>query len=382
MAVPVFVYFTLAFFYYAKTSVTNLNTAGNLYLKHGQTVVPPDEFISEYNRKLFPELLFPGLFLLTLLFIFATEMKGYAPSFFGWVQSSFSSEWFGSTLEQLNAKNIQFIEEKFVGVGYGGIKIIGVMGGSGNFPLHCIFLILSLSFQAFFFSYAIWLFLKIAFFLAIIFIGLKNGADGIEKAAMAKVPKSGLPPTTEDTRGIFIQLNFEDENRRFGLGELDKVYNYSSALVFIGSLAFFFQTAINGSKGTSFWSNPNLRMISQPIAILVVVSMLVIIGLIPVSIFGVMTRDSQEKQKRSLMVRKKKLSSQSGFDREMKEIDKGIILADEQRPWPRGDKTYAFLSLGSLALILLPFIGLMDGVPDFVKILFDLPAKATAIFCK
>ena len=179
-----------------------------------------------------------------------------------------------------------------------------------------------------------------------------------------------------DAAGLRLEPDFQDSlDRRFGLGQIDNLYNAVLVLVLLASIAFFLQAVANLGKGTYFFSaRPGIQSIGQLFVLLAIMGMIVLVLFFPTVTFLllIVRARSKELARLSAEMRKHKgnldapgPASNLESGEQVRRLRERFEIAKQQTLLPFGNRVFRRLLLVSvLLLVILPVaVASLPGSP-------------------
>jgi hypothetical protein len=234
---PIFIFFTVQFIYKAHYALQHLTVSGQLTTKD-DAGDDPLALLGATNRRIFRPSLLVALFLVQFLLVVGTEFRprtgDYYKLAFGYVQAPFIQTYgVGSTLKDLQARGREIADmEKINQETLGDWRLEQIKGGpapGASRAVFWLFLFFALLVQVLFLPLAIWIVLKGAFLLFFVYRAVEPNPGG----------------------RVVLNLDFKDQDKAFGLADLNNAYKSLLVLVFIGAGGMATAVFTNYMKGTS-----------------------------------------------------------------------------------------------------------------------------------
>jgi len=345
----------------------------------------PLAIIARHNRKLCG-IAIPIIVLFVITLVAVPEYRGLHRVAFGWVQALYVESRQGATLsplqdqdnreQRISLPRIEKLMKSNPGCAVQVLKVergsVGRNRGDRVIPF-AIFLAVALGLQVVFVAYVLLFAVKIIFLFVLLIRSLLNGPN----------------------QRIRLELDFEDENRQFGLSGLDLIYNSFLTMVALQAFTFLLARLANIPKGSSFFSGAaGWELVGQ--AVLFAVAFLALALLIggPVIVGARLLQTVVEERLKKIdaemealkreISRRRDLRIKQELQTELRSLQMRKELAQQQRPWPRKNSLYRKLLLASfLLLFILPIgieaFGLLEGgwplthlMDSLAKFLYDL----------
>jgi serine/threonine protein kinase len=345
----------------------------------------PLAIIARHNRKLCG-IAIPIIVVFVVTLVAVPEYRGLHRVAFGWVQALYVGGHEGATVrplqdqdnrdQRISLPRIEKLLKSNLGCAVRILKVERGRGGRDRGDLaipFAIFLAVALGIQMVFLVFVLLIAVKLVFLFVLLIRSLLNGPN----------------------QRIRLELDFEDENRQFGLSGLDMIYNSFLTMIALQSSTFLLARLANIPKGSSFFSGAaGWELVGQ--AVLVVITSLALALLIagPVVVGARLLQtvveehlkkiDAELKALKSEIARQRDLRTKQELQEELRSLQMARELAQQQRPWPRKNSLYRRLLLVSfLLLFILPIgieaFGLLEGgwplihlMDSLAKFLYDL----------
>lgn len=320
----------------------------------------PLAIIARLNRRFF-RITLPLFALFALVVVGVPEYRGLSRVAFGWVQALYVRDHVGKQLEKLpgKAEVLPRLRRERGCV----VTVASVEGGHGSVDRaqwlapFAAFLAVALGLQMVFIVIVLWLAAKIIF-LFVLLIRLLN-------------------PAPRDDATLRLRLDFEDEQRRFGLGALDAVHNAFLMMIVLLAATFLLTRLANVPKGTSFFSaQPGWELIGQALLLLVGLSALalLLIGPVVISMRLLETAviehlkklDRQEASLKRELAAARDEQARQELQAALRALLARRELAQQQRAWPRRNSFHRRALLVTFGLLLALPIGIeaLAAEPD------------------
>ncbi len=345
----------------------------------------PLAIIARHNRKLCG-IAIPIIVVFSITLVAVPEYLGLHRVAFGWVQALYVGNRVGAAVGPLQDQDnpdrrvsLPRIEKQLKSYPGCEVQVFRVERGSGyrnrgdRIIPFAIFLAVALGLQIVFTAYVLLFAVKIIFLFVLLIRSLLN--DTIQRIRLA--------------------LDFEDENRQFGLSGLDMIYNSFLTMVALEAFAFLLARLANIPKGSSFFSGAaGWELVGQ--AAMVVIAFLglalLIFGPIIVGMRLLQTVveerlkkiDAEIEALKRAIARQRDSRIKQELQEELRSLQMKRELAQQQRPWPRKNSLYRRLLLANfLLLFILPIgieaFGWLEGggplthlMDSLAKFLYDL----------
>jgi hypothetical protein len=322
----------------------------NLYLTSGEGNETPSKRIGKHNQRIFRVIL-PMSFLLSAYTVYTNEYGTYDAKHIGWVQApKFGDKWSamdGQSINEIVFELPRHLEhfrsedpQKASGIWLVHSRrgcAIGPRGDRFAYP----FLTLALGHQILSYALGMWIAAKMLFVLIVFFV------------VFCRIDQ-------EHAQGLRIRLKFHDEEKRFGLGSLDEVYDNALIVVFLAAIGVLlqFQNSFKDTASALQDQGQLARFLSFAIPGIVVGAFV----LLPVFAFAVLVSNAKRKEHLRLI---------GEFDGAQTEAHRDIVeervrLLRKQRTWPRDDKQFYGLVILIITLIIFIPMGMADVGPKWV----------------
>ena len=202
------------------------------------------------------------------------------------------------------------------------------------------FLTVALGIQMVFIVFALWIGAKIVFLFVLLTRSLLNH------------PKQRLR----------IQLDFEDEKCRFGLSDLDMIYNSYLTMVVLVSAVFLLSRVANVPKGTSFFSGMSgWLLVGQVLLFVFGLLALALLTVGPVAIGARLLETAVSRHLKKIAQEGDTIKRQIARQQDqhtklelqvlLRSLQERRELVSQQRPWPRKNSLYRKKLLASFTLL-------------------------------
>jgi hypothetical protein len=317
--------------------------------------------IATRNRRYF-RYATPAIAVTAVCFVAIPEIVYRNNHAFGWVQADTAGSYLGSTYAALRQTGrigeLAAVEGLCEGC---SATVASVANRSGRLflppaLLFASFLGSALLHQMVLSAFLIWIGAKIVFFFGLLSTALVGGA----------------------THGVRLAPDFQDQDDyRFGLGQLDSAYYVMLGLVAAGAIALFLQAAGNISKGTYFLAgDPAPALLGQAVLLLATVGLLAILLVTPAGVFLFLTIKAVNEEMARLSTVRRSLerelaAARSADEREQLRVDLEAVrlqrkTAKKQSLLPLRQPAFiALLVATCLLLLVLPFaVRWLGGAPS------------------
>jgi hypothetical protein len=256
-----------------------------------------------------------------------------------------------------------------------GVRKVGPNLDTMSWTAYWLFFYSVITVEACFQAFAVWLVVKILFWLITIYRCLPEATD----------------------KKLKINPNVLDLRYRFGLSALDKPYNIYAALLLIGATVSAFNYSSNSEKATSVLSHGNFSAYLGQIliALLILVAAAGMLG--PMALFASRmkkVKDAEIAWRNKELAEIQKLQNQDLASADpaaagrvtariirIADLDQQIILIEGQRTWPHNNAVFKWLMAAAILFFGLPICQAIGFVPpklaDFVDFLGHCKALTT-----
>jgi tRNA A-37 threonylcarbamoyl transferase component Bud32 len=308
----------------------------------------PLQRIAEINRSVF-RVIAPVIVIASVGFVVYPEIVLRDSNAFGWVQADMAGQYRGKTQSELvragKMGRLEGVRTTCVNCDF---RVKDVFNRAGRYAepdsiWFSLFLFSALTHEIAFTAFLAFIAGKILLFFAL-----------LSRALLAtKNARIRLTPDLDDRHDY-----------RFGLGRLDRVYDFTLGFLAICSVGRLSQFVANLDKGTNFFGgNAAFPLIGQPLVVSAVLMVTGVLVLTPLIVFVLLTGRLVERERARLAVTQKRLQERLGsmpsregklrIQTEIDEVAERRRVLDRQRLLPTRSRLFWSLLAANLALLLI-----------------------------